>query len=126
MARNATKKPAKPAKTKAGKKASSKVTKRAAKATTRSRRKPEPAHATAADALVGLLESPLVAEVIAAGTAAALATLTQQALSKKSDSSTAVALKQAARAAASAMVAKLALEVEEILKSGKETRRGSK
>lgn len=77
----------------------------------------------AADALVGLLESPLVAEVIAAGAAAALAAITQQALTKKSGSSTKKALKEAAKAAAAAMGTRLAAEFDEIMKTAKKSRR---
>lgn len=80
----------------------------------------------AADALVGLLESALVAEVIAAGAAAALAAITQQALVKRSGGSTKRALKEAAKAAAAAMGTRLATEFEEIVKSTKKPRAKSK
>lgn len=90
---------------------------KAARARAGSRRKSE--GMGAADALVGLLESPLVAEVIAAGAAAALATITQQALSKKPGGSTKTALKEAAKSAAAAMGARLSTEFDEILKSAK-------
>ena len=76
---------------------------------------------SAADALVGLLESPLVAEVIAAGAAAALAAITQQALSKKGGSKSAV--KEAAKAAAAAMGTRLAAEFDEIMKCAKDRAR---
>lgn len=82
-------------------------------------------HATTAEAIAGLLETPLVAEVIAAGAAAALATLTQQALSKKAQGGTASALKDAARAAASAMGTRLAEELNEIVDGAGGAKRGS-
>lgn len=78
---------------------------------------------SAADALIGLLESPLVAEVIAAGAAAALAAITQQTLSKKGGRSSKSALREAARAAAAAMGARLSTEFNEIMKT---TRANSK
>lgn len=91
-----------------------------AKSKARAARQPTPA-----EALAGLLETPLVAEVIAAGAAAALSTLTQQALSKRAEGGTAESLKMAAKAAASAMGTRLASEFDEIVKSANESRRGS-
>jgi hypothetical protein len=84
----------------------------------RQKRKPEK-EMSASDAMSGILESPLVAEVIAAGAAAALATLTQQAISKKAEGGTRQALKLAAKAATSAMGARLAAEIDEIVASAK-------
>jgi hypothetical protein len=116
MARTTTKKP--PAKRRA---ASSTKRKKAPRPTktvkAASRRRPEK-ELTAKEALVGILESPLVAEVIAAGAAAALSTITQQALSKRSGG-TAKTLKEAAKAAGVAMGARLSLEAEEIMKAAK-------
>jgi hypothetical protein len=83
------------------------------------KRKPEPM--SASDALTGILESPLVAEVIAAGAAAALATLTQQAISKKAEGGTSKALKMAAKAATAAMGARLAAEIDEIVAGAKDS-----
>ena len=71
---------------------------------------------TAADALLGLLESPLVADILAAGAAAALAAIVQRGSGASASSS---AAKKAARAAAAAMGGKLAEEVEQILKSSR-------
>jgi hypothetical protein len=82
------------------------------------KRKPK-SRMSASDALSGLLESPLAAEVIAAGAAAALATLTQQAISKKAQGGTKDALKLAAKAAAAAMGARLATEIDEIVRARK-------
>lgn len=85
-------------------------------------RTPSP-NMSAAEAVAGVLESPLVKEVIAAGAAAALAALTQQALSRGAGGSTKSALKLAAKAAATAMGARLATEIEEIVTSGKQSSR---
>jgi hypothetical protein len=74
---------------------------------------------SATDALVGLLESPLVADVLAAGAAAALASITHHRLTRRRESSSRQALKEAARSAAAAMGARLSEEFEEILESAK-------
>ena len=74
---------------------------------------------TAADAIVGLLESPLVADMLAAGAAAALAAFTQHRLTRRRENSSKRALKEAAKAAAAAMGARLSEEFEEILESAK-------
>lgn len=92
----------------------------------RSRAKPKSQRANAADALVRLLESPLVAEVIAAGAAAALAAITQQALSRKSGGGNTSALKEAAKAAAAAMGARLSTEFDEIMKTAKASSKAEK
>jgi hypothetical protein len=85
-------------------------------------RKPKPKAETsmsASDALVGLLESPLVADVLAAGAAAALASFTHHSLSRRKDGGSAKALKTAAKAAAAAMSARLTEEFDEILEAAK-------
>ncbi len=79
---------------------------------------------SAADALIGLLESPLVADILAAGAAAALAAIAQRGLSRRQDGSSKAALKNAAKAAATAMGARISEELDEILASAKESRRG--
>ncbi|HET9810512.1 MAG TPA: hypothetical protein VFP53_02305 [Sphingomicrobium sp.] len=78
---------------------------------------------TAADALVDLLESPLVADILAAGAAAALASFTHHGLSRRHQTTTRRALKEAAKAAGAAMGARLSLELDEILESAREARR---
>ena len=78
------------------------------------------------DALVGLLESPLVADVIAAGAAAALASFTHHRLTRRRDSNSKEALKDAAKAAAAAIGARLSDEWDEILESSKRSRREAK
>lgn len=77
--------------------------------------------ASAGDALVSFLESPLATEILATGAAAGLAALTQHALSKK-DGGAKHALKKAGKAAAAAMGTMIATEIEEIVKSTKAAR----
>ena len=78
------------------------------------------AQTSAADALLKLLESPLVAEILAIGASAALATLAAQRFGRSEDGKgTRRALKSAAKAAAAAMGQRLASEVEEIRKASK-------
>jgi hypothetical protein len=81
---------------------------------------------SAADALMGLLESPLVADILAAGAAAALAAFAQRGLSRRQDRSSKTVLKNAAKAAATAMGARIAEEIDEILAKSKETKRAAK
>ncbi len=76
---------------------------------------------SAVDALVGLLETPLAADVLAAGMAAALAALAQHGFSKKSKSKTVV--KAAAAAAAAAIGERLVDEFHEIVAAGKQAKR---
>jgi hypothetical protein len=86
------------------------------------RQKPE-STISASDALVGLLESPLVADVLAAGAAAALASFTHHRLTRRRDGNSKQALKDAAKAAATAMGARLHDEFDEILESSKKAKR---
>lgn len=75
------------------------------------------------DALVKLLESPLVAELLALGASAALASFTAQRFRSGDDGrSTRRALKAAVKSAGTAMGARLATEVDEIKKSAKKAR----
>jgi hypothetical protein len=95
-----------------------------AKARERTRSKSRPKAKTentmsASDALVGLLESPLVADILAAGAAAALASFTHHSLSRRRESGSKQALKDAAKAAATAMGSRLSEELDEILESAK-------
>lgn len=76
----------------------------------------------AADALIGLLESPLVADVLAAGAAAALAAFTASRVSRRREGGSKQALKNAAKAAAAAMGERLSEEFDEIMKSAKAAR----
>ncbi len=78
---------------------------------------------SASDALAGLLESPLVADVLAAGAAAALASFTHHRLTRRRDSNSKQAVKNAARAAAVAMGVRLSEEWDEILESSKRAKR---
>ena len=80
----------------------------------------------AADALVKLLESPLVAELLALGASAALASFTAQRFRSGDDGkSTRRALKAAVKSAGTAMGARLASEFDEIKKSAKKAREGA-
>lgn len=128
MAKKATKKPAAGGRTATRRRTAGAGQSRSAKGAARKPRKAKGSRDSegmgAADALVGLLESPLVAEVIAAGAAAALATITQQALTKRSAGSTKSALKEAAKAAAAAMGTRLATEFDEIMKTAKKSKAG--
>lgn len=81
---------------------------------------------TAADALLKLLESPLVADLLAVGATAALAALAEHRYSSRSGTARAGAkraLKGAATAAAAAMGRRIATEFDEIKKASK-SRRG--
>jgi hypothetical protein len=81
---------------------------------------------SAADALMGLLESPLVADILAAGAAAALAAFAQRGLTRRQDRSSKTVIKNAAKAAATAMGARIAEEIDEILAKAKESKRAAK
>ena len=74
---------------------------------------------TAADALFKLLESPLVADLLAVGATAALAAIAESRFGRKDDAGTksSRALKSAAKAAAAAMGRRLSTEVGEIRKA---------
>lgn len=73
------------------------------------------------DLVSELLESPLVADTLAAGAAAALAVFLQRGLSRREEeASSKQALKRAGKAAAAAMGQKLADEFDAILKKAKE------
>ena len=77
----------------------------------------------AVDALTGFLESPLVADILAAGAAAALASFTHHRLSKSSAGGSKQALKTAAKAAGTAMTARLSAEWDEIREAAKQAKR---
>jgi hypothetical protein len=126
MAKKVTKTTAAPAKRKPAAKRKTPAAKRTAKPKSSPRPRQQKAESamTASDALAGLLESPLVADVLAAGAAAALASFTHHRLTRRRDSNSKVALKDAAKAAATAMGARLSEEFDEILESAKKTKRG--
>jgi len=117
MAKTVTKKPVRKAKTVRAKPA--------ARPKAAQRNKPQPkaeSGKSAADALVGLLESPVVADVLAAGAAAALAAFTQHSLSRRKEGGSKRALKNAAKAAAAAMGTRISEEFEEIMDAAKRSR----
>ena len=76
---------------------------------------------TAADALLKLLESPLVADLLAVGATAALAALAEHRYSSRTGSGAGAkrAMKGAVTAAAAAMGRRIATEFDEIKKSSK-------
>ncbi len=80
----------------------------------------------AGDALRKLLESPLVAELLAVGATAALAAIAQHGFGKGEGKGTSKALKQAGKAAAAAMGKKLSSEFDEIRKASVQARTGAK
>lgn len=84
---------------------------------------------TAADALLKLMESPLVADLLAVGATAALAAITESRSGRKNDPDykSSRALKAAGKAAAAAMGRRVATEFEEIRSAAKTSsaRKGS-
>ena len=73
----------------------------------------------ASDAVRKLLESPLVAELLAVGATAALGAIAQHGFGKGQGKSTSKAVKEAGKAAASAMGRRLGTEFDEIRKVAK-------
>ena len=128
MARKAT--PAKPKKGGVTKKRA-KAAPRKTAASARSR-KAAPALArpsserSAADALVKLIESPLVADLLAVGATAALAAIAEQGFGRRTDEGrrSTKALKAAGKAAAAAMGRRLSTEFEEIRKAADKAKAG--
>lgn len=80
---------------------------------------------SAADALVKLIESPLVSELLAIGASAALASLAAGRFGRGDGQGTRRALKTAAKSAATAMGTRLATEVDEIRKASTRSREGA-
>ena len=83
---------------------------------------------SAADALLKLLESPLVADLLAVGATAALAALAEHRYSSRSGEGAGAkrALKGAVTAAAAAMGRRIATEFEEVKKAAKAKSAGAK
>lgn len=77
---------------------------------------------TAADALIGLVESPLVADLLAAAVTAAAATILEHKLKRKQETGSLV--RAVGAAAAAAVGRQLASEIEEIRKAAEEARSG--
>ena len=99
----------------ARKPAKAKSAKKPAKARTATRK---PAKASGSgDAVRKLLESPLVADLLAVGATAALAAIAQHGFGKGEGNGTTKAIKQAGKAAATAMGQKLSSEFSEIRKA---------
>ena len=77
---------------------------------------------TAADALIQLIESPLVADLLAVGATAALAAIASSSLRKGDDGRrSSSALKAAGKAAAAAMGRRLSTEIDEIRNSSRQS-----
>ena len=83
---------------------------------------------TAADALFKLIESPLVADLLAVGATAALAAIAESRFSRRDDvvRKSSKTLKAAAKSAAAAMGRRLSTEVDEIRKAATKSRGGAK
>lgn len=81
----------------------------------------------AADAIAKLLQSPLVADLVAVAATAALAALAEEGFNRGGDGKrTSKAVKAAGRAAAAAVGRRLTTEIEEIRKAAKDVRGGGK
>jgi hypothetical protein len=97
--------------------------KRSAAKKPRPKAKPQEAEKGAPDLISEFLESPLVADTLAAGAAAALAVFVQRGLSRRDEeTSSKQALKRAGKAAAAAMGQKLADEFDAMLAKAKAKR----
>lgn len=84
----------------------------------------------AGDAFIKLLQSPLVAELVAVAATAALAALAERGFTSGGDASRGKragrAVKEAGKAAAAAVGRRLSTELDEIKKAAKATRDGAK
>ena len=89
-----------------------------------------PVGSSAGDAFVGLLQSPLVAELVAVAATAALATLAEEGFAGRGSGSkgkrAGKAVKQAGKAAAAAVGRRLSTEIDEIRKAAKSAKAGAK
>jgi len=95
------------------------------------RRKSGTSGAGAGDAFIGLLQSPFVAELVAVAATAALAALAEQGFNSRDGGGgrgkrAGRAVKQAGKAAATAVGRRLSLELEEIKQAAKSAKRGAK
>jgi hypothetical protein len=83
---------------------------------------------TAVDALLKLLESPLVADLLAVGATAALAAITESRHSRRTgaDAKSGKTVKTAAKAAAQAIGRRLSSEFDEIRKAAKTAKSSAK
>ncbi len=84
--------------------------------------------ATAVDALLKLLESPLVADLLAVGATAALAAITESRHSRRTgaDAKSSKTVKAAAKAAAAAIGRRLSSEFDEIRKASNKPKSSAK
>lgn len=98
------------------------ATKPAARAKAKPKTEQQQQQHGAADALIKLLESPLVVDLIAVGATAALAAIAEKRFGRRDEDDAAAsksAAKAAGKAAAAAMGRRISSEVEEILKASK-------
>jgi hypothetical protein len=114
------------------KKASAKTSTSGAKPKKGSAKKPSgrAGGSSAGDAFVGLLQSPLVAELVAVAATAALATLAEEGFAGRGSGGkgkrAGKAVKQAGKAAAAAVGRRLSIEIDEIKKAAKSAKAGAK
>jgi len=80
----------------------------------------------AVDALLNLLKSPLVAELLAVGATAAMAAITETRHSRRSGDESAKVMKAAGKAAAAAIGRRIANEFEEIRNVSKKAKASAK
>ena len=117
---------------KSGKTTRKRATKPGSKATSRKPARKaassKPASDTAVDALLKLLESPLVADLLAVGATAALAAITESRHSRRTgaDAKSSKTVKAAAKAAAAAIGRRLSNEFDEIKKAAKKPKGSAK
>lgn len=96
-----------------------KTAKKAGKKATAVKRTAQTENHTTGDAVRKLLESPLVADLLAVGATAALAAIAQHGFGKGEGRGTSKAIKQAGKAAATAMGQRLSTEFKEIRSAAK-------
>lgn len=113
------KKPAPAARKKTAQKSKAKASASGAASQRSARAKPKP---NAADALIGLVESPIVADLLAAAVTAAAATMLEHRLKRNRETGSLV--RAVGAAAAAAVGRQLASEIEEIRKAAEESRGG--
>lgn len=121
MAKKATSRAAAPAKTKPAKPKKKKTAAKKRVPSPKAARPSQKSGPSASDALVKLIESPLVADLLAVGATAALAAIAESRFSRRDERAPAkTAIKKAASAAAAAMGRRIATEFDEIQKVAKE------
>ncbi|MEO7364822.1 MAG: hypothetical protein ABIW03_00715 [Sphingomicrobium sp.] len=87
---------------------------------------PRPASGTAVDTLLKLLESPLVADLLAVGATAAMAVVTESRHGRGTDGKSGKTVKAAGKAAAAAIGRRISSEFDEIKKAAKKAKPSAK